>query len=443
MKRSPILTHACSQQTGRMLLVLLASSAGLMAGCSDPPPSGPDATASAETTQPVPVHVATAQRVTLRPTLDLVGQMVAIPERTAVVSPQVGGWVQKLAVVEGQQVAEDDVLVELDPRSAQTAVHRAQAVVAEKKAALELLKKGYLPEEIAAARKAAEQAAATVDGLRGELTALKGLLDRQEFSPVLYQTKAKTLQAAEAALASAQERVKLLEAGTRPERVDQARSLLDAAQADLEQARLALEWCTISSPIDGMVVQLLARQGQYFDRAIPLATIIDLTELFVKLRVPRSGFGKVQPGTRVEVRLDSLPGKTFAGSVARLGGQADLATGNMIVYARIKNPAQILRPGFSCKIRLWLPEIAAALAIPIAAVADRSGTPVVTVIQDHQAKEVEVQVGAQTRAQVEILRGLSAGTLVATSGGYGLPPGCPVRILGSDSPEKPASQAFP
>jgi multidrug resistance efflux pump len=92
--------------------------------------------------------------------------------------------------------------------------------------------------------------------------------------------------------------------------VDQARFPRDAAMADLKQAGLALEWCTISSPIDGMVVQLLARQGQYFDRAVSLATIIELTELFVKLRIPASSFGKVQPDTRVEVHLGSMPRKS-------------------------------------------------------------------------------------------------------------------------------------
>ena len=67
-------------------------------------------------------------------------------------------------------------------------------------------------------------------------------------------------------MASARERVKLLEAGTRPEMIAEAQGLLDAAKADLEQAKAHLEWCSITSPIDGVVVQLLARKGQFFDR---------------------------------------------------------------------------------------------------------------------------------------------------------------------------------
>ena len=77
--------------------------------------------------------------------------IIAIPERTAVISPQLGGWVSKLDVVEGQSVRAGDVLVELDARSAQVAVQRAEALVAEKDAAVRRLKSGYLPTEIAGA----------------------------------------------------------------------------------------------------------------------------------------------------------------------------------------------------------------------------------------------------------------------------------------------------
>ena len=260
-----------------------------LAGCS-PNYRAPSPAPDPPTERGVSVQVAEVKISTLHPTLEMVGTIVAIPERTAVVSPKVGGWVEKLNAVEGQTVHEGDILMELDARSAQVAVQRALALLAEKEATVRRLKRGYLPEEIAAARQDADQRAASVDGLRNELDALKELLDHGELSPVIYETKGKALQAAEAALSSAQERVKLLEAGTRPETIAEAEALRDAAKADVEQAKLDLAWCTITSPIDGVVVQMLARKGQYFDRAVPLATVIDLTQVFARLRVPSRDF---------------------------------------------------------------------------------------------------------------------------------------------------------
>ncbi len=100
----------------------------------------------------------------------------------------------------------------------------------------------------------------------------------------------------------------------------------------------------------------------------------------------------------------------------------------MIVYALIENGDRVLRPGLSCQARVWLPPAADVLAVPLAAVGDHSGTSVVTVIRDGNAHEAEVETGVETRERVEILKGLSAGDIVATVGGYGLPDGCPVQV---------------
>lgn len=409
----------------------------ILAGCSR---RTPDATSTAGSTneEPVPVKVAEVKVATLQPTLELVGRIIAVPEKTAVVSPQQGGWVERLNVVEGQTVRAGDVLLEMDSRSAKVSVQRAEAVVAEKDAAVRRLKSGYLPEEIAGARQDADKAAATVEGLRNELDAIKTLLDRGEFSQVVYETKAKAFESAKAALASARERVKLLEAGTRPEMVAEAQGLLDAAKADLEQARLILNWCTITSPIDGVVVQLLARQGQYFDRAVPLATIIDQSHFFVQLRVPSQDFGKVHLGAKVNIQLSSIPGRTFSGTVARISGQADPLTGNVVVFGLIENIDDLLRPGLSCNVQVFLPEISGALAIPVAAVADNSGKTVVTVIRENKAYEMEVKTGIESHGVVQVLNELSPGDVVAIEGGYGLPNGCAVKV----DPD-PAASASP
>ncbi len=67
--------------------------------------------------------------------------------------------------------------------------------------------------------------------------------------------------------------------------------------------------------------------------------------------------------------------------------------------------------------------------IPMAAVADNSGTPVVTAIRDGKAYETEVELGAETGDFVQVLHGLAPGDTVAIAGGYGLPESCPVHIV--------------
>jgi RND family efflux transporter MFP subunit len=196
---------------------------------------------------------------------------------------------------------------------------------------------------------------------------------------------------------------------------------------------LAVDWCTITSPIDGVVVQLLARQGQFLDRAVSLATVIDLTEVFVQIRVPSRQFTSVQADSKIDIQLTSLPGKTIPGQITRISGQADPATGNVNVFATVHNKTHLLRPGLNCKVRIALPEIPNALCIPVKAVADRSGVPVVTVIRNGKAFETEVQTGMEAQELVQILQGISANDIVATAGGYGLPDGTPVTVNGDST----------
>jgi RND family efflux transporter MFP subunit len=224
-----------------------------------------------------------------------------------------------------------------------------------------------------------------------------------------------------------------MEHGTRPEMIAEAQAQVDAAAAEVNAAQLAVEWCTIRSPIDGTVVQLTARQGQFIDRAISLATVTDLLSLFVQLRIPSDALANVQIGTQVEVHVTGFPDESFAGQVTRRSGEADSSSGDLNMYVTIKNAKGQLRPGLSCRAVVSLPPIANALTVPISAIADHNGSTVVTVVRDGKAQETTVTTGVQAGGRIQIVSGLSNGDVVATKGGYGLPEGYPVEQVANPS----------
>jgi HlyD family secretion protein len=379
--------------------------------------------------EPVPVRAVKVEKTVLKPSIDVVGMLIAIPERSTSVSPQIAGWIQKVLVVEGGHVRAGEVLLLLDSRLAEAEHAKATASVAEKVAILERLKRGPRPEEIEVARHDAQKAQVTVHALRSEMEALKSLQARNEISPVQFQKAQSSLQAAEADSAAASARLKLLEAGTRPEEIAEAEARLAAAKAERTTAALNLQLCKIASPIDGIITQLAARQGMYVERTASVATIVDLSRVFMQVRIPSAYLVRVKPGAAVDVGVASLPEMTFRGSIARIGGQADPATGDVDALAEVTNENGLLRPGLACRGRVWLPEVADALAVPATAIADRAGTPVVTVIRDGKGFEVEVKLGTQTQEMTQVIEGLVPGDMVVTEGGYGLPEGCPVRLV--------------
>jgi multidrug efflux pump subunit AcrA (membrane-fusion protein) len=386
--------------------------------------------------QPVPVRAVRVEKTVLKPSIDLVGTLVAIPERTILVSPQTAGWIQEIKVVEGGRVRAGEELLRLDSRFAEAEYARAVAAVNQQTAILDRLKHGPRPEEIEIARHEADKARTTMEALREEIEALKPLRARNEVSLVQFQKAQSSLRAAEADSAAAAARLKLLELGTRPEEIAEAEARLEVAKAELTTAKLNLALCRVTSPIEGMVTQLTARPGMYVDRSATLATIVDLSEVFMQIRIPSAYLARVKLGAKVDVRVASLEGKTYSGTIARMSGQADPATGDVDALASINNDDGLLRPGLACRGCLWLPELAGVVAIPHAAVADRSGTPVVTLVHDGKARETEVTLGIQTRELTQVLAGVSPGDWVVTEGGYGLPDDCPVTI---QPPETPAA----
>ena len=378
--------------------------------------------------KPALVRVATATVITLRPSMDLIGTVTPIPERTAEVSTQIDGKIARVAVVEGQIVQAGDLLIQLDSRLAETRLASVRAAEQRASAALDKLENGPRKEELEAARQNARQSSAIARSLRAKLEALLPLHENGDVSDVEYGQVHAQVEAAEAESSAVGARVRLLEAGTRPEDIAAAEAELAAAQAEVAAAELSVEFCAVKSPIDGVVAELSARSGASVSPSNMLASVVDTSELFVRVRIPSARFAHVGCGAPADVWIGSDGNAAIRGSVARLSPLADAASGAVDASVSVSNNDNAFCPGLSCRVRIWLPELANTLVIPVAAVADRNGSVVVTVIRDNKAYEQPVQLGVTTRDYAQVLDGLTSGDVVATEGGYGLPEACPVQV---------------
>jgi len=374
------------------------------------------------------VHVVAARTDSIRPTLDLVGTLVALPERTVVLSAAIAGAVQTVNVHEGQTVKAGEPLVVLDSRGHEAELAKARAASDEAQAILAMVERGPLPQEIEAARQDAHNAEAAAEAQRVKLNALQSLFDKGEISTVQYEQAKAAKASGEAAAQAAQQRLQMAAAGSRKEMVDEARAKLAGAKAEVAAQELAVEQCVIKSPINGVVTELAVRQGMYVEQPAVLGQVIDLSSLFVRVRVPSKYRGLAQEGATAAVKAGWLGEQKFEGRLERLSKQADAQSGDTDAFVLVENGGGVLQPGLSASVTIALPEIANALVVPVAAVADRSGAAVVTTIRDGKAYETKLEVGIRTLEIVQILSGLSAGDVVATEGGYGLPDGCPVKV---------------
>ena len=142
------------------------------------------------------------------------------------------------------------------------------------------------------------------------------------------------------------------------------------AQAEVAAQELAVEQCLIRSLIDGVVTRLSARQGMYVEQPTPLGEVIDLSSLFVQVRVPSKYRGQVQEGAKATVRANWLGEQTFEGRLERLSQEADAQSGDTDAFVRVDNQMEMLQPALSASVVIELPEIPDTLVVPVAAVAD-------------------------------------------------------------------------
>jgi Cu(I)/Ag(I) efflux system membrane fusion protein len=180
------------------------------------------------------------------------------------------------------------------------------------------------------------------------------------YSPQLYAAQVEYLEsrralagmdnAALAAVRRAQDRLvvgarqRLTELGMTAEQLGE----LD--RSDVSQSRM-----TIYAPIGGTVTQKLVVEGQYVEVGEPIYEIADLTTIWLVLQLYPEDAALVRFGQRVDVDVQSLPGKTFSGRVAFVDPVVDERTRTVDVRVELLNERRLLRPGDYAAARLHVP----------------------------------------------------------------------------------------
>ena len=400
----------------------------------------PDAAKGEKERPPVPIRTAKAEKRTLTPTFEVIGTVLADPDRSATLTAAVPGLVDQLAVVEGSKVKKGQLIVKLDERKAKTDLDRAEAAYAR------LIAKPR-PDELVVARGAVEKAKAAHAVTKSQLEKSKATKTTNpalvtEIQLLEYQ-RAERIAATD--VDDAEAHFRLLELGPRDE-------LRKEAHVEVEATKLQLEYCRIAAPFDGEVVELLARVGMKADVGMPVARILDSSEVLVQARVPGNrlvGVTKVVrsggPGPVASIRSGSFPGEEFSAASGWLSQQTEALTADVPVKLRVPNPKALLRVGMSVRVELHEPGVV-GIAIPETAVTvNEEGHRVVTAVRDGKAVPVEIELASDTELEVRaggwvrVLKGLEVGDEVAVENGYALPKDTPVNLL----PEKVGKRPRP
>jgi len=220
--------------------------------------------------------------------------------------------------------------------------------------------------------------------------------------------------------------------------VEDARTQLAVAEAALKQAEAALAAARtqvarseIRAPFAGTVVHRFLGVGEQVDgtAAQPIVEVATLDPMELMGLVPASRINEIRVGEAFNFETNAVPGTPFKAVVAAVLPAIDPATNNGTVRIRIENPKHQLKLGEYLSIELPLKQRGLRLVLPRQAIyPDESGSPHVYKVQGDEALSVPVQLGIQTKDNVEILSGVQEGDTVIVDGGYGLPEKAKVHV---------------
>jgi RND family efflux transporter MFP subunit len=354
--------------------------------------------------QPVTVRTATAVAPgggSRGAVLQATGYITA--RRRATVSTQITGTLTQVLIEEGDHVDKGQILARLEDSSLRASLDVAQAGLATAQA------------QLAQAQIQLEQSEA--DSRRQQDLVAQGMVAHQAAE------QARTAAAVNAALVVARQRG------------------VDAARAQLAQAKVNFEYTIVRAPFAGVITEKAAQVGEIvsplsagggFTRT-GVGTIVDMDSLEVDVDVNEAYIGQVKPDMPAEAVLDAYPDWKVPAHVVAIVPAADRGKATIKVRVALEQKDPRLVPDMGVRVSFLGSRAAAAVPngvlVPPQALADRDGKPVVFVVDGGKAVLRSVMPSAQDVGSMKLLpSGVRAGDVVVLSPPAGLRDGDTVKV---------------
>lgn len=384
--RSPRLASSLRRRASLPVLLLAALVA--LTGCGEkaaaPSPGGGGKRGGGA----VPVLAGQAKVKIVPLVIEAIGAVE--PIRTTAVRSQVTGILTKIAIKEGQDVKEGDLLFEIDSRPFKNALKTAEADL--------------------------QKARVQLETARAQVARYRSLTTEQMVSKEQFEKISDTARSLEAEVLADESRV--------------------------STAKLQLDYCSIRAPLSGRTGNMTVHEGDLVrvnDAGGLLLTINQLNPINVTFGVPQQYLAALtryrSTGTlKVKVVPPGLDEKPEEGELTFMDNMVDSSTGTLKLKAAFSNDSQRLWPGQFATVTVTLaaPE---ALTVPSKAIqTSQSGQHVYVIGADKNAELRPVVVERIYEGDAVISKGLAAGETIVVDGQLRVLPGKPVEIKDPGAP---------
>ena len=211
------------------------------------------------------------------------------------------------------------------------------------------------------------------------------------------------------------------------EAYEQIKTELATLHADIENVKASIAMTELRAPFDGVIGLRQVSTGAYASPTTVIAKLTKITPLKVEFAVPERYARQIRKGTNLTFKIEGKL-EEFKAQVYATESSIDPETHTLTVRAIYPNHNGLLLPGRYADVSLKQEEISDAIAIPSEAIVPEMGKNKVFVYRSGKAYPVDVEIGIRTEAEIQIVKGLSAGDTILTSGTLQLRTGMPVTI---------------
>ena len=225
------------------------------------------------------------------------------------------------------------------------------------------------------------------------------------------------------------------------------------ANAQVAQQQAILDKKTLRAPFAGHLGIRAVDLGQYLGAGTAIVTLQALDPIFVDFFVPQQAIAQVRLGQSVALKIDAYKDQTFAGEISAINPKIDSSSRNVQVRATLKNADHKLIPGMYATIDIASGAPQNYITLPQTAITFSPYGDTVYVVDEKGkdtagkpqliARQSFVTTGATRGDQIAVLKGVSEGDSIVTSGQIKLHNGSTVLIDNSIQPTADASPAVP
>lgn len=217
-----------------------------------------------------------------------------------------------------------------------------------------------------------------------------------------------------------------------------------AEEARVHSLRSTINRRTIIAPFDGTLGTQKVALGEYVNAGQSVVTLVDLSELYINFSIPERNALQVSKGDSIRFTTDAVPGREFEAKVSSLEAIVASNTRNLSLQAKTQNKEGLFKPGMFVDVSIILPEKNTFPTIPVSSVQYAPYGNTVYVVQDLKNPQGEgtykgvlsrnVRLGEVRGDRVSVLKGLTAGEEIVSSGTFKLFPNAPVIINNEVTP---------